>query len=449
MKNIIILISLLVGSNSLLYGDIPSSKQKSKIQCNMTVKYIKRPKNVDSLSQLLTDGMFYGRFRTNNSIYEKIDKSGDSINLGGSLLYKSARYKHLSFTSSIYFNNNKKDTILTSAQSYIAYTKSRVKVKLGRFLIETLLAKSHDTGMIPNAFEGAYLKSSIISKNKIQLAYLTKQKLNSHDKFHHLLAFDENDDGAMHRGITLEKLNEKNIKDRLIIFEIENRNIKNLNLLLNYTSVPKLLSLLSIEGKIKFKNRSGLLIKPAIRYTHQFDNGAGEIGGANLRDDTRGYNNPNSLTSSILLSRVDFQYKSASLRLAYSKVADKGDIVAPWQSAPTIGYTSAMSQKNWYANSSTVMIRGDYSFSSDTPLNGMHIVGRYAIENFDDNKPSQSSDKNLYTLDFIKRFKSNPNLMVKLRTKFERERYRIQNSDKSYKKSPYSNEVRLEINYLF
>jgi hypothetical protein len=462
---------------------------KQRIQCNMTVKYKKRPKRVDEFSDILTKGILYGRFRTNTFLFDAgtTGKNHYSVGIGGNLTYKSARYKGFSFTSGLYTSQNPnhvneedlgdyrygkdtfsrhsvatkgRDGMTVLTENYLSYKKSRAELKVGRFLLETFLLKSHDTKMIPNAFEGVHLRVSTIPKTKIQFAYITKQKLRDHEKFHRVLAYNddistpyakwtENDDGAMHRGLTVSKLDEKGIEDKIIVFETQNRTFKNTTFKMGYTTVPELISSYVLEGTYKFQLNSGLKIKPSIRYMGQIDDGAGAIGGANLKTDTTGYSNPDSLQAALLASRIDFIYGDASLRIGYSKTSDSGDIIAPWHAQPSAGYTRQMSGMNWYANTKSTMVRADYDFSSYKMLEGIHLMSRYTIHDYDDAKPGVTSDMNVFTVDIIKRFKENPNLLLKMRSAFVKEDHKVANIDGSYKKDPSYNAVRLEMNYLF
>ena len=462
---------------------------KQKLQCNMTVKYKKIPKRVDIVKNIFSEGILYGRLRSNTFIFDggPDDVSHYATGMGGNLTYKSAIYKGFSFTSGLYTSQNpnhvnKKDlgdyrfgkdtfsryavatqerdgmTVLT--ENYLSYKKHRAEVKLGRFLMESYMLKSHDTKMIPVAFEGANLRIRTLPNTKIQLAYINKMKLRDHEGFHRVLAYNDdtsnpyakwtgNDDGAMHKGLTYSKLDAKKIDDHIIVIEGKNTSIDNTNIQFSYTSVPKLLSSLKLEGSYKFQLDNGLKIKPAIRYVHQFDDGAGEIGGANIKTNTTGYKNPNSLENDIIASRVDFIYPAGSIRVGYSNVQDGGDIVAPWHAQPTSGYSRQMSGMNWYANTKTTMLRADYDLDKAGIMKGIHIMSRYTIQDFDDNKPGTTADSNILTFDIVKRFKENPNLIFKLRTGFVKEDHKVANIDGTFKKNPSYNDVRLEINYLF
>ena len=497
--NFLFTFALISISVSTLYSKQPLSPAKKSetadktdvkhtVRCNMTIKYNQRPKYVDKFSQILTEGIFYGRLRSNNFLFDAGSSGHDhyAIGVGGSIIYKSAIYKGLSFTTGLYSSQNLahrgkdraneyksgKDTfsryslatkgeygVTALAQSYLSFKKSRTELKIGRFLFESTLMKSNDTKMIPNAFEGVAFRTSTIPKTKVQLAYITKQKLRDHDSFHRVLAYDdgeeeyaswrENDDGAMHRGFTVSKLDQEGIDDRVLVFEAKNRSIKNSSLTINYTLAPKLVSSLILEGDYKFKLDNGVKLKPSIRYLHQFDNGGGEIGGANLKTDTTGYDDPNSLSNSLIASRFDIVYNATSFRIGYSKVGEGGDIVAPWRGQPTSGYSRAMSRTNWYADTQTIMLRADFDFDKAGVVDGLRVMSRYALQDFDDSKSGVPSDLNMFTFDIVKRFKEYPNFFMKLRTGFVREEHRVMNTDGSYKKDPSYNEMRFEMNYLF
>ena len=255
---------------------------KQRIQCNMTVKYKKRPPKVDEFTKVLSEGILYGRLRSNTFIFDggPDDVSHYSVGLGGNLTYKSARYKGFSFTTGLYTSQNPnqvkseelgdyrygKDTFSRHAvatkgrdgmtaltENYLSYKKNRAELKVGRFLLETYLLKSHDTKMIPNAFEGANLRVRTFPNTKIQLAYITKQKLRDHEGFHRVLAYNDdtsnpyakwtgNDDGAMHRGLTYSKLDAKGIDDNIIVIETKNNSIENTTIKIDFTFIRNMKS---------------------------------------------------------------------------------------------------------------------------------------------------------------------------------------------------------------
>ena len=195
-----------------------------------------------------------------------------------------------------------------------------------------------------------------------------------------------------------------------------------------------------------------LNITPAVRYMYQFDNGAGAIGGANLKGITKGYHDPESLDSWLVGARVDIANDAWRVRLGYTQVADKADLIAPWRGFPTSGFSRAMAQYNWYANTKSYMLRADYDFDSAGLIPGVQAFMRFVIQDFDDEKIATQADSTVVTVDVLKEFESYPDLYVKLRmahvvsdkdTMVEIKGNRVPKANKSY------DEVRFEINYLF
>lgn len=471
MKLLTITTLLLVLNINLLYAKNEKVIVKHKINCDMTVKYKKLPPTTNKFSEIFTKGMFYGRLRVNNFGYEKENLSNITnmtidnyiTGLGGSFVYKTAKINGFSFTNGLYGAKtvgHVQSTITTFGQNYLQYEENKNHLKLGRFPLETFLLKSNDTKMIPNTFEGGYLEILSLPKTELKAAYITKQKLRDHENFHHPFAYgdnqttphsqwSQNDDGGMHRGLTLSKLQQNHIKDNIIVLEAKNGTLPHTFFRIGYTTVPNLISSSVIEGTYKLKLDKGFIIMPSLRYMQQFDNGAGAIGGANLRNNTIGYSNPNSLASSLIASRLDIIKDESSIRFGYSKVDDKGDIVAPWRGLPTAGYTRAMSQTNWYANTQTYMLRADYDFEKARMVEGLRGMMRYAIQDFDDKKPGVQADSKVLTIDFIKHYSSMPNFYTKIRTAFVKGENQTENFDGTLKADPSYHEVRLEVNYLF
>jgi len=461
---------------------------KHKLKYNMTLQYIKKPKKVKDLKDFLSEGIFYGRVRMNNFLYDKGSVGEDYYiaGLGGSLIYKTAYFHGFSATIGAYTSQNIGDreqrlankyrggkdvlnryNVATSnkyglnalALAYGEYKIDKEQIRIGHFPLETLLLKTNDTKMIPNTFEGIYFKTRSFPKTTLKAAYITKQKLRDHTHFHHVLAYGDdssdpyskwtqNDDSGMHQGLTVSKLVNRDIKDRLFVLDALNSNIDNTTLKASYTMVPDLLSSLILESQYRFEF-DDLSVIPSIRYMQQFDNGAGSIGGANLKNNTTAYKHPESLNAALIAGRIDILKGVASLRLGYSKVEDQGDIVAPWRGFPTAGYSRAMGQTNWYANTQTYMIRADYDFSKAEVMHGLRGVMRYAVSDFDDNKPGVQADSNILSFDLIKHYESIPKLYTKLRTAFVKGDTQTIAKDNSKKADPSYNEVRLEINYLF
>ena len=467
------------------------AEEKRILKSNMTLIY-KSSNKASTLSEIFTKGIYYGRFRVNSFIWDwkkkYFDKTKDNwaLGVGGSLIFKSAYLHGIGFTIGFYTSQNPwhmdkdeviyvksgKDTfsrykvkngggfgITSLAQSYLEYKNKKTAFKIGRQIFESLLTKSNDTKMIPNTFEGVSLISRYVSHTTFKIAYLTKQKLRDHIKFHDVITFKDkngdgwanNDDAAVHKGLTYQKLekNGKKTDNSLIIFEILNNSIDNLKIMINYTGIPYLFHILTGEAHYKmcFKNDMGII--PGLRYLVQFDDGAGKIGGANLKADSLGYKDPNSLDSFLLAARVDIKKGPWMIRVGYSKVADKGDIVTPWRGFPTGGFTRAMGQYNWYAGTKTYMLKGVYDFGKAGISDGLKVSLRYALEDFDDKKPGVQADSRVLNFDVFKKFKSFPGLYAKIRMGIVKGDGNTKDMRGNLKRDPSYQEYRFELNYLF
>ncbi len=486
MRGSKILIALFAAN--LLTCNIPLfAEQKAVLNGNRTVTYTKTPPNVDHLSELLSKALFYGRLRMNTFIFKWKDevagvrKDNWAAAFGGSILCKSASFKGVSAAAALYTSQNPwhmssgdvvylkagKDAtsryavlsgdgwgMSTLAQAYLQYRRESFEFRAGRQLFETLLTASNDTKMIPNAFEG-YSFTASIAGGTLKGGYLTKQKLRDHTSFHHILAYGddpadpyakyrENDDSAMHRGLTLSKLSSNGIDDRLIVAQYDRSREKS-RLLLNYTAVPELLSYAALELGYKFA-AAGMSVAPAFRYLRQFDEGAGAIGGANLKNSTEGYKNPDSLDGALYALRVDLGKGAFRTRVGYSKTADKADIVAPWRGFPTGGFTRAMGQYNWYANTKSYMVRFDYDFGKGGYVPGLKCALRYVLQDFDDKKPGVQADSEVLNFDAIEKFDSIAGLELRFRAAIS---YGKSQSFPVPKADPSYSDVRFEMNYLF
>ncbi|MBT8343654.1 MAG: OprD family outer membrane porin [Sulfurovum sp.] len=476
---------------SVAFGDEDS--QKHSLKCNMLHLYDDLPDEVDNITDMFSQGIFYGRLRLNSFGFRwkeeiiKDDGTKKRVNhavgaVGGSMIWKSAVLNGFSIGAGAYMAQSfgsldseeatlykagkgvlSRYDVLTEdveymavlAQAYLQYTHQDTSFKAGRQIFESFLTRSNDTKMIPNTFEGITLHSKVIPDTSLKMAYFTKQKLRDHSDFHHLLAtgelidnqpeelFTQNDDSAMHFGLQLSKLQARGIDDNLIVIEAKNESVENLTLTMNYTAVPDLISSAMIQADYRFY-MGGLSIIPGLRYMQQFDDGAGEIGGANLKSNTEGYNDPDSLDTELYAARVDIVEDAFKLRFGYTKVADKGDILAPWRGFPTAGFTRAMAQYNWYANTESYMAQLDYEFEM---IPEFKIISRFVIQDFDDEKLGVQADSNVFTIDLLKGLGEGP---LYLKTRYAH----VMGDDNTVfgnviKADPSYDELRLEINYLF
>lgn len=468
---------------------------KLDMKNNMIITYTETPKPVNTIREAFTEGMVYGRLRANFFNWDwkdenplrkgtgeadskgRVDNKANGI--GGSFVYKTAPLNGISGTVGLYtsqsadfWREDKLDVAWTKAgkdtfsrnnikngggydghygltvlgQAYLQYDISATSIFAGRQMFETVFTKSNDTKMIPNTFDGFSVSSNDIPDTKIQVAYFTAQKLRDHETAHDVIAFnswEENDDSAINKSLTTDLVGTDN---ELIILEANNKSLKNLKIKAAYALVPDVLSNLVLEGHYKIPVGEQWSITPGVRYMQQMD----ELGATGVDVahrgingiDTTGYTNPDSLDSSLWCARMDLKNGPLLARLGWSKVDDKADIVAPWRGFPTGGYTRAMAQYNWDANTETTMLQVDYDFGKAKMVKDFIVSARYAMQDFDDNKPGVQADSDILHVDLIKTLATG--LIGKVRIGLvDADPGDSGKSDVSY------NEYRVELNYFF
>ena len=446
--------------------------EKVTLNGNMSLKYTKLPSSVDSFSKAFSEGIFYGRLRTNSFIWDWNEKDTDNkaMGVGGSFIYKTASFSGLSATAGVYTSQNpeffredaedvgnlkagkdtlsRSDTSLTGdfgmtvlGQAYLEYKRNKTSFIFGRQFVETVFTKSNDTKMIPNSFDGVTATIKDLPDTTIKLAYLYNQKLRDHTSSHDVLAVNgwtQNDDSSANKNLTVDKIGTDN---KLMIASLTNKSVKNLKANVSFMIVPDVISNLTLEAHYKLPVGGGWSVAPGIRYMKQIDNLDANYDVANLKGDSSGYKDAQSLDSSLLALRIDVRNGAFLGRLGYSKIADEADIVAPWRGFPTGGFTRAMGQYNWYANTKTYMARIGYDFGKAKILDGFSLMARYAIQDFDDTKSKVQADTNILHIDA--RQNIGKNLEAKLRLGFVTDEDSVGKSDVSY------NEYRFELNYFF
>ena len=174
-----------LGSTSLV-AQIDTPKQT--IQSNYMLNYNTLPTPVESFSDIFSEGMIYGRLRTNWFFFEYEDENALAVNhnilgIGENLIYKTAPYAGLSATVGFYYTsagtslddhpsnpgviragkdvisrynevNGKGSSLAVLAQAYLEYEHESFKVQAGREIFERFLTKSTDSKMISITFEG-------------------------------------------------------------------------------------------------------------------------------------------------------------------------------------------------------------------------------------------------------------------------------------------------------
>jgi hypothetical protein len=472
------LLGFTILTSSLLLTSIQADITTKRIlKSNMNIDYTVLPQDVNYADQILKNSVIYGRLRANSFIYDYDTKleDHDITGIGGSVIIKTAPFHGFSgtvgfYTSQVPFNRMEESEVAIAkagkdlfsrdnvrdgkswgisiiGQAYLEAKRGKTVAKVGRQLVHTVFTKSNDTKMIPNTFDGVTLVNKSLPKTKIQLAYLTGQKLRDHINTHDILAFNswsENDDGAVNKSLTSDLIGTDN---KLQIVSASTKAFKNHKFDVSIANIPNVLTTTIVEGNHIFKFRNGLKITPAVRYINQQDNLNTIVSVANLKADTKGYKNPNSLDSDAFMAKVDIKKGAMKFRVGYSKIADKADLVAPWRGFPTGGYTRAMAQYNWNANTKTYMIRADYDFGKAKIAKNLTGLIRYAIQDFDDLKSGVQADSSVIHIDIAKKISSN--LYTKLRVGLVDMDKNILDIDGRLKYNNSYNEYRFEVNYLF
>ncbi len=488
---------LCMGTSAMAGGDIApvepvvkvkKDTPKRKLKGNMTVVYNTLPGSVDNIRDMFAEGIFYGRLRSNTFYWDWDDEAAGKDNknwgVGGSLIYKSAVLNGFSGTIGYYGSLNPeifrmdddevgfakagKDTFSrykvknTGAygmhvlgQAYLEYNNGTADVKAGRQLFESVFTASNDTKMVPNTFDGVSVSAKIASKTTARAAWFGKQKLRDHEDAHDVVTFGtdanatlndnwgNNDDAGVHKGLSYANFVAagEDPNHNMFLGDINTKAVKNLDFTLSALTVPGVVTDVVAEAHYRFNLDNGWAVRPGVRYFHQMDDGGGAVGGANLKANETGYDAGavGSLDSSLFAARADLEMPNGKgfFRLGYSKVADEADIVAPWRGFPTGGFTRAMAQYNWVANTETFMARAVYKFNSTWKASL-----RYAIQDFDDNKAGVQADSNIWHLDTW----TNITKRLQMRTRIglvDADPGSTGKTDVSY------NEYRLEFNYLF
>lgn len=496
---------LCMGTSAMAGGDIApvepevkvqSDKPKRQLKGNMTVVYNTLPGNVDNIRDMFAEGIFYGRLRANAFYWDWGDedyetggkrKDNENMGLGGSLIYKSAVLNGFSGTVGYYGSLNPefwrmdddevgyakagKDTFSRSkvkstghygmsvlGQAYLEYNNGTAGVKLGRQMFESVFTASNDTKMVPNTFDGVTASAKVATKTTVRAAWFGKQKLRDHEDAHDLVTFKDasgeswgnNDDAGVHKGLNYNAFTAagEDANHDMFLADVQTKAVDNLVFKLSGLAIPGVVNDIVAEAHYRAKFDNGWAVRPGIRYFYQNDDGGGDVAGyTNLTGKAAtGYDAgvANSLDSSLLAARLDIEMpnKKGFFRLGYSKVDDKADIVAPWRGFPTGGFTRAMAQYNWYANTETFMARAVYKFDSTWKASL-----RYAIQDFDDSKDNVQADSNIWHLDtwtnITKRLQMRARIGIVTADDDTAKSLGGTKGDVSY------NEYRLEFNYLF
>lgn len=502
-------------------------KHKRTLKGNMMEIYNVLPEEATNPVEIFTKGIWYGRLRLNyfkwiwdKGKYKKNGKWNDRIDptgfgFGGSIIYKTAPFYGVSATVGFYgahdlgvldeddaiFGKSGKDTfsrfdvmdkgnwgMAVVAQAYLEFKFRKNDLRIGRMIVECPFVKSNDTKMIPNTMRGVHLVSEEIPHTKFQFMYFDRQKLRDHINFHDVLTYDwkdtdptgvtkwhkwaNQDDSAVHKGLSYSNMEAYGMhtRNRLIIVGITTKGfikqLPTLKLDLWNALVPDMFDTFLGEVNYTFSLPCGWKLIPGFRFTHQFDDDAGKIGGAALsgafgldkaanRAKGLGYKDPDSLDATMYGFRLRLKKGAQMFHFGITYITDDADFIAPWRAWPTQGYTRSMGQYNWEAGTASYMLQWVMDWNKARLIKGLKTALQLVYMDYDDEKERLGSmsktDRYIIHLDTwwtppVKLPKDHW-LQCKFRISY------VQADHRRYThamgENPSYTDLRFEINYLF
>ena len=433
---------------------------------------------------MFSQANLYSRLRSNTFNYNWEEESASQKNhlisaLGASFIFESATFSDFDMTAGLYFShgfykgdittfkpgkdaisrldetNTGNRSLAVLGEAYLRYSGIKNhKLKIGRQIVTTFYTKSNDTKMVPNTFDAFVVKNNSIKDTTVKIAYLAQQKLRDHAQSHAVLAYgdstssnllnpqySENDDSAMHKGLTVAKLvaSGRDPDAPLLVADMKYKASKNLKIDFSSYVVPDMVSQIMTEVNYKMPSENSLSTSTGVRYIKQFDNGAGAIGGAALEGNaaTSNYTKPNSLESQMIAARLVTKYQNYKLNIAMTYILDEADLVTPWRGFPTAGYTRSMARYNWEANTKSYRIALQMNNDKKAHYHDTFIETSILYTDADENKGE--FDETYYYLGFLHTLKSVASLTWKLRLGYADTQKTLTDSLDS----------RFELNYLF
>ncbi len=517
-------IFLILALNMLIFSVSEAGfygRPKRVLKGNMVEVYNVLPEKAESPLEILKKGVWYGRLRLNyfkwiwnEGRYWKNGKWRDRIDpqgfgFGGSIIYKTATFYGFSGTVGFYgchdlglldeddvvFGKSGKDTfsryqvmehgdwgMAVFAQVYLEYRFRKSDLRIGRMIVECPFVRSNDTKMIPNTMQGIHFFTKEISGTTINIMYFNRQKLRDHTRFHDVITYkskgvspwrkwNNQDDSAVHKGLSYDNFNLYGLhsRNRLFIIGITNRSIRQLKLDFWNAWVPDLFDTFLGEANYTIPLRCGWKLIPGFRFMHQFDDKAGEIGGAaisgifglerDIKENTRqkglGYKDPESVDSTLYGFRIRLKNNETMFHFGFTYVTDDADFISPWRGFPTQGYTRPMGQYNWIAGTKSYMIKWKMDWDRAHLIKGLKTSFDFTYIDYDDKKEELGSinktDRYCIHLDawWIPPVKIPEDHWLQFRfrigyVKADHRRYAQANGE-----DPSYTDIRFEINYLF
>jgi outer membrane porin, OprD family len=284
------------------------------------------------------------------------------------------------------------------AQAYLQYEAGSSSVKAGRMLMTNPFINPNDTKMIPLAVQGASAVVKEIDKTVIMVDFANKVKERGMSYFGGMADTGDTPDAIKNYYnthytvaqtiagvVTADNLSQYGTKSApsVYIVGVKNTSIKDTELQAWVMKWPEIVTQGLIEANYNTKiGAFGLNL--GARYIKQYDNGAGDIIKPGSGDSVYGYagatgtaplgskatevqkkgDSDNSVDTYMYALRAVVSYEAAKLLVSYSHTDNGGDLIAPWRGFPTDGYTRAMTQTDWSANTKSYRAQLDYDFSA-------------------------------------------------------------------------------------
>ena len=169
-----------------------------------------------------------------------------------------------------------------------------------------------------------------------------------------------------------------------------------------------------LEGNYKI-SLDGFSVSPGIRYIKQFDNGAGEVGGASYSKglSATGYKDIDSLEAQMIAARVVTKINNYKVNLGYTNILDEADLITPWRGFPTAGYTRSMARYNWKANTQSYRLELVRNGNKKGIYENVFIQTSILYTDADEDKGNK--DELYYYIGFVQNIPSMVDLQWRLR----------------------------------
>ena len=129
----------------------------------------------------------------------------------------------------------------------------------------------------------------------------------------------------------------------------------------------------------------------------------------------------------LIATKLEFITRNFSIKLAFHRNSNQGDIIAPWRGFPTGGYTRTMTEVNWTSGTSAFLAALGCKLYQNLKLSLTYALN---------DRPGNENDSSIFYMGM--RFDSSENLIFRWRLLIHQGQDNRKFTD-----------TRLEVNYLF